>query len=431
MMNKNTAILLSLAAGLAAQLHAQDKAPKADRWGIVVPDSISELSATAKVGYDSNVYCTEFSPAGKPDVSEVEALVFGGSVKALFNGAKLFDVSKDSALKTLSFGYTGDYTWFEGESDEDNFKHALPFALTLKQGDWSASLSNTLLYIDGSKNSPFYSTYSAYGTATARERREQFQNRFATSLRYDQPAFFVRAVGSSLTYDLRTLQTSLSGWQNWVDRYDMNAGGDLGYKVKKDLALVGAFRIGKQWQDRVSPTAKYCNSTYTRLLLGFEGKLTDWLSGNVLVGPDFRNYSDKANLGLTGVQHTWAYGEGSLSAKAGAADTLTLTGKAWHWVSSTGATSYQDASYQLTWKHAFNKQLSASAGLKWAESDYDAPATRVDRLWTVPLNVTWNIAKEISLSADYILNSAEDSLSTTVGREYDQHLFSISLKLSL
>ena len=59
--SKSTVLLASLALGLARNLSAAE-APKADAWGVTLPSSITEASLTTKVGWDSNVYCTEGAP---------------------------------------------------------------------------------------------------------------------------------------------------------------------------------------------------------------------------------------------------------------------------------------------------------------------------------------------------------------------------------
>ena len=92
--------------------------------------------------------------------------------------------------------------------------------------------------------------------------------------------------------------TTYSGYQNYVDRYDLNGGGDIGYKVVTNLAFTLGYRIGEQHQDTLSKSIdKYgqtSSSDYQRLLVGFEGKPFNWLAAKFQAGPDFRQYSDAA-----------------------------------------------------------------------------------------------------------------------------------------
>ena len=442
--SKPTILLACLGVALARNLSAAD-APKADAWGITLPSSITEASLTTKIGWDSNVYCTESAPlANQKDIAEKGSTVFSASPKLLLNGVKLFDLAKGSAIQALSFGYTGEYNVYSSYSKEDNARHSLPFSLKLKNEAWSASIDNTFLYVNGSKGSPLYNTYSAYGTATARERRNQIQNRLAANVRYDCcPEAFLRIAGNSLTYDLLTntyntalaAQASRKGYQNWIDRSDIGAGVDAGYRINKDLSFVTGWRVGQQFQDRFSWGAKHVTSTFNRVTFGLEGKIASWLQGNISAGPDFRRYSDAPNLNITGASHTWLYVDGNLTATATPDDKLVFTTKVWHWVSSTGSTSYQDSSYVLSWKHIVDKNLTLSAGVKFAASKYDliAPPLRNDQMWTLPVGVSYAFSKEVVLSADYQFGKTHNVVEsvTTLGRDYQQHQFSVSLKLAL
>ncbi len=433
---KATILTACLGIGLVRPLCAAEAA-KADCWGVTVPDYLSEASLTAKLGYDSNVYATDNSLPGKPDLANQESAVFSVSPKLLFNGLKLFELPKDSAVQAFSFGYSGDYVFFGSFSGENNGRHTLPFALKLKQEAWSFSLDNSFLWVQGPDDSPLYNLYSAYGTATVRERRSQIQNRFSASLRFDEGACFVRAAAAALSYNLLTdlhnsaTEPAYKGYQNWVDRSDIGVGLDFGYKASKDLSFIAGWRTGKQSQSRYTWGGNHCDSTFNRLQFGFEGKLASWLQGSLLAGPDFRSYSDTAFLGITGTSHTWLYLDGSLNATASADDRVTLTGKVWHWVSSTGTTSYQDSSYALTWKHSFSKQLSTSVGIKFQASNYDAPAVRHDQFFSYPVGLTYSVSKEIVLGADYQYGKAHNRISGTLGREYTQNQFTLTLRLAL
>lgn len=406
-------------------------------WGCEVPNYVTEASLDLKVSYDSNVYGTETNLVGAPEVANQGAAVFTISPTYLLNGIKLWDIKPDGALRSMSIGYTGTYTLFSGYSDESSFRHNLPFSLKAASGDWTFNLSNTVTYVDGSKDSALYNTYSAYGTAFARERREQIQNRFKTQLQVDLGKSFLRASFAALSYDLKTNQHSASlepeykGFQNWIDRSDLNGGLDFGLKANDKLSLLAGWRLGTQTQKVHDFGGKHCDSTYNRLLIGFEGAICSHLKGSLMVGPDFRRYSDADILGLTGDSHTWFYGESALSATLSDSDSLTASALVWHWVSSTGNVSYQDALYKLTWKHSFDKRLSMTAGVVMGDSNYDAPVARRDQLFFFPIGLSYAFAKEAVLGLEYRRTETKDLEAGTSGRTYDQDLVSISFKLSL
>ena len=85
------------------------------------------------------------------------------------------------------------------------------------------------------------------------------------------------------------------GYQNYVDRSDVNGGLDLGYKVVTNVAVTLGYRYGSQFQQQFPTTittdSHYSSSTYQRVLLGVEGKLCSWLDVKLAGGPDFRDYN--------------------------------------------------------------------------------------------------------------------------------------------
>ncbi len=89
-------------------------------------------------------------------------------------------------------------------------------------GPWRGE--NVFTYIDGSATGPTYpgGQYSAFGIGAPRERRAQFQDRGAISLRCDFGPFFIRPTASLLYYDLQTALVNTPGYLNFPDRYDVN-----------------------------------------------------------------------------------------------------------------------------------------------------------------------------------------------------------------
>lgn len=422
-----------LALGFAGQAQAAD----GKLLNIDKPDYITESSISAKLGYDSNVFCVDNNLAGRPAVADQNATLFTVSPRLMLNGAKVTNATSNDYIQSFTFGYAGDYNFYNDFSEsENNYRHSIPISLKMKNDAWSFSLENTALYVDGSTKSPLFANYNAYGTATVRERREQIQDRFSTSLRYDLETIFIRAVGNVLAYDLMTtkhngaLEASKKGYQNWVDRSDKNVGLDFGYKVNKDLAGVAAVRMGEQTQDRYPWGGLHSPNTYHRFLAGFEGKLTDTISGSLLAGVQQTKYSDRANSGIYGRTRTRPYAEGNITAVVTDSDKLVFTTKVWQWVSSTGTAAYLDSSYSLSWKHSWTKELSSSVGGKWAISKYEAPTVRDDQLLSYPVSVNYAFSKDLSVTAEYQYNQAKSRIKAS-GRVYDQNLYSIALKLAL
>ena len=54
------------------------------------------------------------------------------------------------------------------------------------------------------------------------------------------------------TYLFNTSHAPYLGYQDYVDRYDVNVGGDLGFKVSPNWALTLGYRDGYQFQQQYS-----------------------------------------------------------------------------------------------------------------------------------------------------------------------------------
>lgn len=419
--------LLALAAG--AGLAATGFAEK--------PAYLSEVSVTVKEAYDSNVFGTERNPtlAGLPALADVSSWVSTVSPKVGINLRPVFGLGQDSAISAFSVGYTGDYAFYHSATTETNQRHNFTQQLKSKSGNVAFSLDNSLIYVDGKSATIQYGLTSAYGTASSRERKEQIQDRAKAVLRFDNESpYFFRAVATALYCDLKTQLRqpvgSYAGWQNYVDRQDLNIGADIGYKANKDISLWAGYRYGAQKQAVLPWSLVQNNSDYNRFLVGVEGKLAPWLKVDLQAGPDYRSYTDGANSGINGKNHTWLYTDASLTADLSKNDSLTLSNKIWHWVSSTGVTAYRDSAYALNYKHKFSAALSGSLGLRALGSDYDLPATRKDWLYTYSAGLRYDFTKQLALTADYARTEGKNKLSdlTYPGREYAQDLLSLGLR---
>lgn len=420
--------LLALAAsvGLAAASFAEK------------PAALSELSLTVKETYDTNVFGTDYNAvlAGSPEIANIESWVTTVSPKVGVNLLPVFGLGKDSAFTALNLGYIGDYAFYHSATTETNQRHNFTQQIKTKSGDISFVLDNSFIFVDGKTTTPLYSTYSAYGTAGIRERRAQFQDRAKAVYRQDFDSVFVRCVGSLLYYDLQTQLHNpvgnYKGYQNFVDRHDLNAGLDFGEKITKDAALWVGYRVGQQVQDLLPWAGTvHNNNTYQRVLLGLEGKLAPWLKVDLQGGPDYRSYSDPGHLGITGQHHTWFYTEGSITADVSKNDSIIFTNKIWQWVSSTSTAAYRDSTYTLTYKHKFFDALSGTIGGRALGSEYDLPTLRKDWLFGYSLGLRYDFTKQYALTLDYAHNAARNKFNDDVkypGREFNQDLISLGLR---
>jgi hypothetical protein len=422
--------LSSAAPALAAKQQASDE------WGLALPNWLSAASLSVKEGYDSNIYGVSNNLAGHPPIANVSSGFTTLSASVMFDLLAATDPGHASLLNTLTLAYSADYTEYEAASREDNLRNTFTLDAAGKNGPWSFSIDNPLLYVDGSREDAFFNYYNNLGYGAVRERRNQIQERNTSFLRYDASAWFIRAVDSATYYNLLIDEHdpvgAYKGYANWVNRDDVNAGLDLGFKLAPDFALVAGWRLGSQTQAHTYYSLLASDSTYNRALLGFEGRPLSWLHAQLLSGPDIRRYSNAAHLGLTGERHTWFYLKGQLAATLTPADTLTASARVWHFVSSAGVYSIQETIENLTYKHDFSNALSASVGLGELGHRYDTPTVRDDWTTSVPVNVTYAFTRDLSVSADYSATSGHSHypVAVTPGQSFEDNVISLALKAS-
>ncbi len=401
------------------------------------PAALTELSVTVKETYDSNVYGTEFNPtlAGLPEVADVESWVTVISPKAVLNLRSALGLGDNSAVTAFNIGYAADYAFYHSASSETNQRHNFSQQLKTKSDAVTFSLDNTFTYVDGKSTTPQYGLLNAYGSASSRERKEQFQDRAKLQLRYDADAWFVRAVANVLYYDLKTQlhqpTGTYVGYQNYIDRQDLNAGIDVGAKLNKNVSLWTGYRYGAQGQDDLPWSQVDSASKYSRLLVGVEGKLASWLKVDLQAGPDFRTFDNAtATRGIAEKNHTWLYTEASATADLSANDSLVLAHKIWNFVSSTGVASYRDSTYGLTLRHKFSPALSGNLGFRILGSDYALPTVRKDWFYTYSAGLRYDVDKNWALTVDYARNEARNKLDHTAfpGRTYSQDILTFGLR---
>jgi len=412
------------------------KQPAADEWGVSLPDGLSSASLSVKEGYDSSIYGVSDNLAGRPAIANISSWFTTLSAGVTFDLLAAFGPKNAGFLDKLTVSYSADYTRYAAAAREDNLRNTVTLDAAGKDGPWSFSIDNPLFYVDGSREDEFFNLYNNLGYGAVRERRNQVQERNISFLRYDAADWFIRAVDSAsyfnLLIDEHNPVGAYMGYANWVNRDDVNAGLDLGFKLTPNLAFVAGWRLGSQTQAHYYYSLVGDDSTYNRALLGFEGKPLSWLQAQLLTGPDFRRYSNAAHLGITGDRHTWFYLKGQLTATFTATDTLTASERVWHFVSSAGVASIQETIENLTYEHDFSRRLSLSVGLRELGHRYDAPTVRNDWATSIPVDVTYALTRDLSVSADYSAMSGHSRFPVAVspGQSFEDNIVSLSVKAS-
>ncbi|HEY4245637.1 MAG TPA: hypothetical protein VGM64_02210 [Lacunisphaera sp.] len=407
------------------------------------PAWLGELSLSAKESYDDNLLGVS-GKALNPESAWVSSLSF----KLGLNLMPLPD--QDNAIKTFTLVYAPEKFWYDGNSAENYTSHRINSVIAGKSGNISFSLDNAFLYVDGNKEAPTYALNqfagaaanqndkfrNNYAHAPARERRAQVQDRYTASLQYTSGNFFVRAASAMTLFDLDTdlHNTSVApykGYQNYVDRYDINGGLDFGYKITPAIALTLGYRDGYQYQQKfdvaISADQHASSNHYQRVLFGLEGKPAKWLTAKLAVGPDARKYESSA--AIADLSTTRFYGEGSLTATLPQNQSLSLTYKQWLFVGSTGLAPYDDITYALTYHWSATRQLGFDLGFKYLEANYtignevtgSAPALRDDLDYVYSAGATYAFTPHLLLSASFVYDQGKnglDDLAASFGPSY-------------
>jgi hypothetical protein len=438
--NKQAA--LSVLAGLAALSSAvpayADDASKASSGDWQKPAWLTDLSLGVKESYDSNVYLsgTDVTPGYDIATKDKTSWVTTISPKIGVDLAKLLD--KDSVLKTFALGYAPDFALYHDAQSETYAAHRFTTAVKAKADAVSFNLDNTFTYINGSENGLIYPAgSSSFVNGVVRERRDQWQDRTKASVKVDLGPVFIRPTVSLLYYDLGT--TFSPATCNYVDRYDLNGGVDLGYNITKGTALTLGYRYGHQEQAllplAIDATQVDASNDYHRFLLGAEGSPLKWLKVEASAGPELITYTANrpykggvvAN-GRIDNNPTDLYAEAAVTATLSPADSLTFKYKRWDWVSSTGKNAYRDTLCDATYRHKFTDSFQMELGLRAAQADYDPSSTRNDWQYTASIAAKYAMTKNLDLDLAYSYDRGindQDGIPNSATRQFVRSITSV------
>ena len=407
------------------------------------PGWLTEASLGVKESYDNNVF---LSGVGAPPPSSV----LPGSVAALkektswvttvspkieINFAPWLGTSK--TVQVLSLAYAPDWVTYHDQNSESYNAQRFATVLKAKTDSVAVSADNSFVFVDGNQLAPVYpgALYSAFATTAVRERREQIQDRANFAVQFDSRDWFFRPCAALLYYDLLTDKTNAPGYLNFTDRYDVNGGADVGYKINLALAVTLGWRYGHQEEEQYSFATNSSPSDYQRVLLGLEGRPWQWLDLKLLGGPDFRDYAGNTATHVTPVNDLHPikyYGEALVTAKFTPADALTFKYKQWQWLSSTGKVPYFDSTYDLSYHRKLTSQIGLDVGGRLLFWDYSsgnlATCRRKDLQYTATAGLGYAVNAHLSLTANCTFDwgrNEEDRIVSPENREFDHQLFSL------
>lgn len=443
--------VVAFAPGARADLAATHSAafcPLSPKWQ--KPAWLTDASVAARESYDDNVLLV--SGNGLPEQS---SWVTTFSPRLGFNFAPLW--SNQHFFKTLTFLYAPDFNIYHNAPDESYDAQRFNDSIKGAAGPFSISADNSFLYNFGSRNAPIYAASQLpggntndkfrnfYAQAVPRERRKQIQDRGTVTLQYDWNQFFVRPAATLLYYNLKTIFENTSaapylGYQNWPNRYDVNGGADVGYRLTPSLAVLMGYRYGHQSQAQfpadISADRHYSSNDYQRALFGLEGNLWSWLNVKISAGPDFRSYNSMAPV--NSYHPVFPYAEATLTANITTNQSLTFYTKEWEWVASTGLVPYYDSTYTLSYHWNASRHWAFDLGGKvlnaaFSSGNDGAASLRDDIQYTVALGITYNFSANLSTSIaySYDLGRHLDNLASQYApsyRDFDHQLVSLGVQ---
>jgi len=459
MQTKPTSILAVTLTAFAAVLAQSRSVRAADTNPPIVssqPAWLTDLSVADKESYDDNVLVV--SGLGMPEQSSWVNTV---TAKVGVDFAPL--LADGPAVQALTLAYQPEHSDYVNAQSETYTSHKINDLFKGKLGIFSYSLDNAFVYVDGDKLAETYALNQLSGAAASqgdkyrnnfthavpRERRNQYQDRYNFQLRWDSSSVFFRPVSSLTYYNLNTYLFNTSkapylGYQDYIDRWDVNGGADLGYKVTSGFSLLVGYRDGYQHQDPfslgINSDQHFSSNHYQRLLFGFEGKLGPWLTVKYLGGPDYRDYNPDAPI--IHDRTTRYYGEGQATAVLSKNQSLSLTYKQWLFVSSTGLVPYDDISYALVYHVNLTKQLGFDLGGKYLEANYtlgddvagSAPSLRDDIDYQGSVGFSYLIIPHLTANIGYTYDKGSNGLETLAAtydpayRDFEHGVFSVGLK---
>ena len=404
-----------------------------------------DLSLTLKESYDDNVFLagaalsalpTSYTvpPGSVAALKDESSWVTAVSPKIGFDAAPLIGAH---LWKALSLTYAPDFAIYHSAASETFEAHRFFASAKAKTDTLSLSVDDSFAYVHGNDVGPFYpgNLFSAIGIAAPRERREQIQDRGALAFQFTLGHCFIRPVAGLLYYDLMTFKTNVMGYMNYVDRYDVNGGADLGYQPGPELAFSLGYRYGYQYQEKFDFSPFNSSGNYQRLLAGICGHPWPWLEFNLLGGPDLRDYPQDTAPRITPINDkhlTTYYGEASVSVKPTPKETLTFKYKQFLWVSSIGKVPYFDSSYVLSYQRPLIGPLSLELAGKLLSADYtvgNLPACQRDDLqYSMSVGLGYALGKHANLTFAYSCDLGRNGLEGFPNpqvREYDHNLFSL------
>jgi hypothetical protein len=411
---------------------------------------------TLKETYDDNVYILDVAP--NPALAQPAGFTICETNKE----SLVTSITPSLALTykpcpefAATLSYAPEFTWYESAHSEDYVAQRSALNFNGKFGDVTYDWLNSAVWIDGSGQGPVTmrpGDCRAVGGIPMRDRRDAAVYRNSLKVTIPAGKWFVRPVVSSYVHDFRTDQmANLAAnknnyvYDNYIDRWDLNGGLDLGYEVFDKTKMVVGYRYGHQNQGTVPKegavpgsvviTDSAYVSDYQRFLLGVEGSPAPWVQLAVLAGPERRDWQGSMPVGFDTGEVTW-YVDALVTLLPTKDDTVTFKMTRFEMPASTSQSIYEDIKYDLVWRHKFTDKFTAGAGFTLYIGDWQAPVAREDWIYTPSLMASYAFTPDLSVEAAWSYDHAVNQVTPVAGtsteyadaRRFRRNLVSIALR---
>ena len=401
-----------------------------------------KAALTLKETYDDNVFIldAEAYPGIVPPPNSVVSVPQKGSFVTTVTPSLGLSYRACSAFMA-SVSYAPDLVWYHSAHSEDYIAHrgSINFNGKIKKVtyDWL----NSIVWVDGSDLTPTTlrpGDCRAIGGIPLRDRREQaiYKNGFKLTIPLGK--WMIRPVVNTYVHDFQTQQhpnTNLTSflYENYIDRWDVSAGLDVGYEVFENTKIVLGYRYGHQHQGTALGVPSPYSNDYQRFLAGIEGTPAKWLKLAVLAGPDVRDWDHATPSKFNRDELLW-YVDGLVTVLPTDADTFTLRVTRYEQPAFTSQSVYEDIKYDLAWRHKFTDKFTAGIGFTAYIGDWQAPVNREDAIYTPSFvaDYTFNnhVMAELSYSHDAAVSNVPNGPRApyATGREFTRNLISLGVK---
>jgi hypothetical protein len=408
-------------------------------WAGQINSNLSYTAALELFGsYDSNVYLQDVDP----DPANVTAAKAAGLNPVEANKASWVSritpsvglSYRPSEAFRLDMDYVPCFQWYHNARSEDFIKHDGNFNLSGDWGERKWQVPNRFIFIDGNSLGPTFArpgSIPSIGGLPLRNRRDAFV--YVGGFKLTQPLgdnWFVRPVFRAYVHDFMTEQLPNPSpaqfvYENYIDRYDLGGGADVGVAAGTNAHFVVGYRYGTQHQGDLLGVASTFQNDYQRLLFGLEGSPAPWLKLNFMAGPDFRYFPEGPARPGFDTSETLFYADGSISVLPSANDNLTFFHRRYAQPAFAGFSIYEDITYDFSWKHKFCDHWSATAGFKIYIGDWQPTFNRDDWIYTPRIELGYTV-KGFKAVVGYAYDWTESKVEAAdnAGREFTRHIVS-------